>query len=92
MKKKKIKEESKKKTKKPKNVKKNYPCFSLMQLHIIFNMKIQCNVFLPHVSLTCHQFQRLKYSVSPSLYTDDLSFTRKKSTHYFDLLFILPKQ
>ena len=48
-----------------------------MQLHTIFNMKMQCNVFLPHVLLTRRQFQRLKYSVCPSVYTDDLIFTRK---------------
>ena len=40
-------------------------------------MKIQCNVFLPHALLTRCQFQRLKYSVCPSVYTDDLIFTRK---------------
>ena len=56
---------------------KNHPCFSLMQLHTIFDMKMQCNVFLPHVLLTRRQFQRLKYSVCPSVYTDDLIFTRK---------------
>ena len=33
--------------------------------------------FLPHVLLTRRQFQRLKYSVCPSVYTDDLIFTRK---------------
>ena len=71
-KKNKIKEESKKKSKKPKNVKKkNHPCLSLMQLHTIFNMTMQCNVFLPHALLTCRQFQRLKYSVCPSVYIDD---------------------
>ena len=43
----------------------------------IFNMKMQCNVFLPHVLLTRRQFQRLKYSVCPSVYTDDLIFIRK---------------
>ena len=65
-KKNKIKEESKKKSTKPKNVQnKNHPHFSSMQLHTIFNMKMQCNVFLPHVLLTCHQFQRLKYSACP---------------------------
>ena len=48
-----------------------------MQPHTIFNMKMQCNVFLPHVLLTRRQFQRLKYSVCPSVYTDDLIFTRK---------------
>ena len=90
MKKNKNKEESKKKSKKPKNVqKKNHPCFSLMQLHTIFNMEMQCNVFLLHVLLTCHQFQHLKYSVCSSVYTDDLIFTRNKSNHYSDLLFIL---
>ena len=57
--------------------KRNYPCFSLMQPHTIFNMKMQCNVFLPHVLLTLRQFQRLEYSVCPSVYTDDLIFTRK---------------
>ena len=57
--------------------KRNHPCFSLMQLHTILNMKIQCNVFLPHVLLTRRQFQRLKYSVCPSVYTDDLIFTWK---------------
>ena len=81
--------ESKNKSKKPKNVQKNHPCFSLMQLHTIFNMKMQCNVFLPHVLLICYQFQRLKYSGCPSVHTDDLIFTRNKSTHYSDLLFIL---
>ena len=45
----KIKEESKKKSKESKNVKKDHPCFSLMQPHTIFNMKKQCNVFLPHI-------------------------------------------
>ena len=60
-----------------------------MQLHTIFNMKMQCNMLLPHVLLTCHQLQRLKYSVCPSVYTDDLIFTRNKLTHYSDLLFIL---
>ena len=88
-KKNKIKEESKKKSKKPKNVKKNHPCFSLMQLHTIFNMKMQCNLFLPHALLTCCQYQRLKYSVCPSVCTDNLIFKRKKLTHYCDLLFIL---
>ena len=48
-----------------------------MQPHTIFNMKMQCNVFLPHVLLTRRQFQRLKYSVCPSVYTDNLIFTRK---------------
>ena len=48
-----------------------------MQPHTIFNKKMQCNVFLPHVLLTRRQFQRLKYSVCPSVYTDDLIFTRK---------------
>ena len=48
--------------------KRNHPCFYLMQPHTIFNMKMQCNVFLPHVLLTCRQFQCLKYSVYPSLY------------------------
>ena len=62
-KKNKIKEESKKKPKKPKNVKKNDPCFSLIQLHTIFNMKMQCNFFLPHI-LTCRQFKHLKYCLS----------------------------
>ena len=57
--------------------KRNHPCFSLMQPHTIFNMKMQCNVFLPHVLLTRRQFQRLKYSVCPSVYTDDLIFTWK---------------
>ena len=58
---------AKKKTKLKKKVKRNrtnqkmykkkiYSCFSLMQLYTIFNVKIQCNVFLPHVLLTCHQF------------------------------------
>ena len=46
-----------------------------MQLHTIFNMKMQCNVYLSHVLLT--RRQRLKYSVSPSVYTDDLILTRK---------------
>ena len=55
----------------------NHLCFSLMQPHTIFNMKMQCNVFLPHVLLTRRQFQRLKYSVCPSVYTDNLIFTRK---------------
>ena len=57
--------------------KRNHPCFSLMQPHTIFNMKMQCNVFLPHVLLTRRQFQRLKYSVCPSVYTDNLIFTGK---------------
>ena len=57
--------------------KRNHPCFSLMQSHTIFNMKMQCNVFLPPVLSTRRQFQRLKYSVCPSAYTDDLIFTRK---------------
>ena len=36
------------------------------------------NVFLPHaLLLTRRQFQRLKYSVCPSVYTDDLIFARK---------------
>ena len=48
-----------------------------MQPHAIFNMKMQCSVLLPHVLLTRRQFQRLKYSVCPSVYTDDLIFTRK---------------
>ena len=48
-----------------------------MQPHTIFNMKMRCNVFLPHVLLTRRQSQRLKYSVCPSVYTDDLIFTRK---------------
>ena len=48
-----------------------------MQPHTIFNMKMQCNVFLPHVLLTCRQFQHLKYSVCLSVYTDNLIFTRK---------------
>ena len=48
-----------------------------MQLHTIFNMKMQCNVFLPRVLLPRRQFQRLKYSVFPSVYTDSLIFTRK---------------
>ena len=48
-----------------------------MQLHTIFNMKMQCNVFLPHVLLTRRQFQRLKYFVCPCVYNDDLIFTRK---------------
>ena len=68
LKKNKIKEESKKKSKEPKNVKKNHPCFSLMQRHTIFNMKKQCNVFLPHILLTCCQFQHLKYSIYISIY------------------------
>ena len=90
LKKNKIKEESTKKSKKPKNVqKKTHPCFSLMQLHAILNVKMQSNVLLPHVLLTCHQLQRLKYSVCPSAYTDDLILTRNKLTHYSDLLFIL---
>ena len=57
--------------------KRNHPCFSLMQPHTIFNMKMQCSVFLPHVLWTRRQFQRLKYSVCPSVYTDDLIFIRK---------------
>ena len=48
-----------------------------MQLHTIFNMKMQCSVLLPHVLLTRRQFQHLKYSVCPSVYTDDSIFTRK---------------
>ena len=40
-------------------------------------MVMQCNVSLPHVLLTRCQFQRLKYSVCPSVYTADLIFTRK---------------
>ena len=48
-----------------------------MQSHTIFDMKMQCNVFLPHVLLTRRQFQHLKYSVCPSVYTDDLIFTGK---------------
>ena len=48
-----------------------------MQLHTIFNMKMQCNLFLLHLLLTCRQFQHLKYSVCPSVCTDDLLFTRK---------------
>ena len=57
--------------------KRNHPCFSLMQSHTIFNTKMQCNVFLPHVLLTRRQFQRLKCSVCPSVYIDDLIFIRK---------------
>ena len=57
--------------------KRNHLCFSLIQPRTIFNMKMQCNVFLPHVLLTLRQFQRLEYSVCPSVYTDDLIFTRK---------------
>ena len=38
---------------------------------------MQCNVFLSHVLLTRRSFQRLKYSVCPSVYTDDLIFTSK---------------
>ena len=57
--------------------KRNHPCLSLMQLHTNLNMKIQCNVFLPHALITRRQFQRLKYSVCPSVYTDDLIFTGK---------------
>ena len=57
--------------------KRNHLCFSLMQPHTIFNKKMQCNGFLPHVLLTRRPFQRLKYSVCPSVYTDDLIFTRK---------------
>ena len=68
LKKNKIKEESKKKSKEPKNVKKNHSCFSLIQPHTIFNMKKQCNVFLPHKLLTCCQFQHLKYSIYISIY------------------------
>ena len=49
-----------------------------MQLHTIFNLKMQCNVFLPHVLLTRRQFQRLKYSVCPSVYTVDLIFTKNR--------------
>ena len=60
-----------------KKKKRNHPCFSLMQPHTIFNMKMQCSVFLPLVLWTRCQFQRLKYSVCPSVYTDDLIFTRK---------------
>ena len=48
-----------------------------MQPHTIFNIKMQFNVLLPHVLLTRRQFQRLKYSVCPSVYTDNLIFTRK---------------
>ena len=48
-----------------------------MQPHTIFNIKMQFNVPLPHVLLTRRLFQRLKYSVCPSVYTDDLIFTRK---------------
>ena len=48
-----------------------------MQPHTIFNMKMQCNVFLARVLLTRRQFQRLKYSVCPSVYADGLFFTRK---------------
>ena len=61
----------------PKKKKRNHPCFSLMQPHTIFNMKMQCNMFLPHVLLTLRQFQCLKYSVCPSVYADDLILTRK---------------
>ena len=57
--------------------KRNHPCSSLMQPHTIFNIKMQCNVLLPQVLLTRRQFQRLKYSVCPSVYTDHLIFTRK---------------
>ena len=57
--------------------KRNYPCFSLMLPQTIFYMKMRCNVFFPHVLLTRRQFQRLKYSICPSVYTDDLIFTRK---------------
>ena len=57
--------------------KKKSSVFSLMQPQTIFNMKMQCNVFLPHVLLTRRQFQRLKYSVCPSVYTDNLIFTKK---------------
>ena len=38
---------------------------------------MQCNVFLSHVLLTRGPFQRLKYSVCPSVYTDDLIFSSK---------------
>ena len=55
----------------------NHPCFSLMQPHTIFSMEMQCNGFLRHVLLTRCQFHRLKYSVCPSVYTDDLIFTGK---------------
>ena len=48
-----------------------------MQPHTIFNIKMQFIVLLPHVLLTRRQFQRLKYSVCPSVYTDNLIFTRK---------------
>ena len=50
---------------------------SCIQPHTVFNKKIQCNVFLPHVIITRRQFQRLKYSVCPSIFTDDLVFSRK---------------
>ena len=49
-----------------------------MQPHTIFNLKMQCNVFLPHVLLTRRQFQRLKYSVCPSVYTVDSIFTKNR--------------
>ena len=48
-----------------------------MQPLTTFNMKMQCNVFLPHVFLTRRQFQCLKCFVCPSVYNDDLIFTRK---------------
>ena len=48
-----------------------------MQPYTIFNMKMQCNVFLPQVLLTHRQFQRLKCFVCPSVHTDDLIFIRK---------------
>ena len=37
------------------------------------------NVFLPYILLTCRQFQHLKYSVRPNVYTNDLIFTRNDS-------------
>ena len=57
--------------------KRNHPCVSLMHRHIMFNMEIQCNVFFPHVLSTRRQFQRLEYSICPSVYNDDLMSTRR---------------
>ena len=64
--------------------KRNHPCFSLMQSYTIFNKKMQCNVFLPHVLLTRRQI----FYLSQCLYWW-FNFCKKKSTHYCDLLFIL---
>ena len=59
----KIKEESKKKSKESKNVKKDHPCFSLMQPHTIFNMKKQSHP-TRHLDVVVTSQRRL--SVRPS--------------------------